>query len=99
MDLDSLAPLMQVKVPILFVLGDSDPWIPVSRTVARLATASQQNAHLSYVVVPNANHLMMTPPAREQMTDASPAALAVEQPQAVAYFMILAAWLERNVIN
>jgi hypothetical protein len=40
----------------------------------------------------------MTPPAREQMTDASPAALAVEQPEAPAYFMILAAWLERNVI-
>jgi pimeloyl-ACP methyl ester carboxylesterase len=98
MDLDSFAALLRVKVPILFVLGDSDPWIPVSRTVALLATASAKNVRLSYVVVPNANHLMMTPPAREQMTDASPAALAVEQPEVPAYFMILAAWLERNVI-
>lgn len=99
MDLDSFAALSQVKVPILFILGDSDPWIPVSRTVALLATASAKNARLSYAVVPNANHLMMTPPAHEQMSDASPASLAVERPEAVAYFMILAAWLERNVIR
>ena len=99
MNLDSFSAVLRVKAPILFLLGDSDPWIPVSRTVALLAAASAKNPRLSYEVVPNANHLMMTPPAHEQMTDASPAALAVEQPEAVAYFMILAAWLERNVIR
>jgi uncharacterized protein len=96
MDLDSFSAVLRVKVPMLFILGDADPWIPVSRTVALLAAASAKNALLSYAVVPNANHLMMAPPAHEQMTDASPAALAVEQPENAAYFMIMAGWLERH---
>jgi fermentation-respiration switch protein FrsA (DUF1100 family) len=97
MDLDSFAAVLRVRVPILFILGDSDPWIPVSRTVALLRTASAKSALLSYAVVPNANHLMMTPPAHEQMSDAGSAAVAVEKPEAAAYFMILAAWLERAI--
>lgn len=99
MDLDSFAAVLRVNVPMLFILGDSDPWIPVSRTVGLLQTAMKQNSHVRYVIVPNANHLMMTPPLHEQMSDAGPAAIAVERPQAVGYFTILAAWLQQNVIS
>lgn len=96
MDLDSVAAVSRVHVPILFILGDSDPWIPVARTVDLLRSVSSKNRDVNYVVVPSANHLMMTPPARERMDDAKASAVAVEQPQAVAYFMILAAWLQRE---
>lgn len=99
MDLDSFAAVLRVNVPMLFILGDSDPWIPVSRTVDLLRAASNKNPHVRYAVVPNANHLMMVPPADEQMTDAGAAAVAAEQPQAAAYFMILAAWLQQTGLN
>jgi uncharacterized protein len=98
MDLDSLTAVLQVKAPMLFILGDADPWIPVARTVDLLQAAARKNPLVHYVVVPNANHVMMPPPAHEQMSDAAPAAVAVERPQSVAYFMILAAWLQQNVV-
>jgi hypothetical protein len=99
MDLDSVAAVLRVNAPTLFILGDADPWIPVSRTVRLLESASKKNPLVGYVVVPNANHLMMTPPAHEQMSDAGPAAVAVERPEAVGYFMILAGWLQQDVIS
>jgi len=83
---------------MLFILGDSDPWIPVSRTVALLQAASKSNSHVRFAVVPGANHLMISPPAHERMTDAGPAAVAVEKPNATAYFMILAAWLQHTAL-
>ncbi len=99
MDVDSVASLSQVKVPTLFLLGDSDPWIPVQRTTELLRAASKKQPLLSYAVVADANHLMMIPPAKERMSDASPAEVAVERPQAPAYFLILAAWLQKNVLD
>jgi pimeloyl-ACP methyl ester carboxylesterase len=98
MDVDFLASLERLKIPVLFIFGDSDPWIPVSSTVGLLRDAPKTNPLLDYAVVPNANHLMMIPPAHEQMTDAGPAQVAVEQAQSPAYFMLLAAWLQRTVI-
>jgi dienelactone hydrolase len=99
MDLDSFAAVLRVNVPMLFILGDSDPWIPVSRTVDLLRAASKKDPCVHYAVVPSANHLMMTPPKHERMSDAGPAAVAVEKPDAVAYFMSLTAWLQQNVIS
>lgn len=98
MDVDSLAALRRVNVPVLFLLGDSDPWIPVSKTVDMLRALSHAKRNLQYAVVPHANHLMMTPPAREQMNDANPDQVAIDRPQAAAYFMILAQWLQEHVL-
>lgn len=97
MDIDAFAAVERVKIPLLFVLGSADPWIPVDDTVARLRTVAQTRPLLQYVVVPNANHLMMTPPAHETMNDADPKAVATEQPQSPTYFMVLASWLEHTL--
>lgn len=96
MDVDFFAAVGRVNVPILFILGDRDPWIPVSATVRQLQTLRAMHPRLDYVVVPNANHLMMTPAAHEQMNDATPAAIATEKPDSTAYFMILGDWLSRT---
>ncbi len=93
MDLDPFATVEQIKIPLLFILGSEDPWIPVRQTVARLGDVAKTHSNLQYVVVPDANHLMMTPPANEQMNDADPHQVAVEMPQSPTYFMLLAAWL------
>ncbi len=99
MDKDPIAAVAQVEVPTLFILGGDDPWIPVALTVERLRALAQRNPRVAYVVVPNANHLMMTPPARrsETMSDADPKAVLVEAPESPAYFMLLAAWLQRQL--
>lgn len=76
MDIDSFAAVARIRIPILFLLGDSDPWIPVSGTVALLHRVASTEPLLRYVVVPHANHLMMTPPARERMDDAQAAGIA-----------------------
>jgi uncharacterized protein len=95
MDIDSFAAVERVKIPMLFILGSADPWIPAEQTAERLRIVGQTHPLLQYVVVPGANHLMMTPPARETMSDADPNAVATERPQSSAYFMILASWLQR----
>jgi hypothetical protein len=84
-----------VKIPILFILGAEDPWIPVADTVTHLREVGQTHPLLRYVVVPNADHLMMLPPVPERMDDADPKMVASEAPNSAAYFMLLSAWLQR----
>ncbi len=90
MDLDPFATVQQIKIPILFILGSEDPWIPVRQTVARLQEAARTHSNLQFAVIPDTNHLMMTPSSNEQMNDADPNQIAVETPQSSAYFMLLA---------
>jgi pimeloyl-ACP methyl ester carboxylesterase len=94
MDLDPFATVEHITIPVLFILGSEDPWIPVRQTAERLRDAAKTHSNLQYVVVPDANHLMMTPPANERMNDADPRQVALETPQSAAYFMLLATWLK-----
>ncbi|HEX9159958.1 MAG TPA: alpha/beta hydrolase [Rhizomicrobium sp.] len=96
MDIDSFGAVAQVKIPILYILGGEDPWIPVTETLARLRTLSATRPNLSFAVVPRANHLMIETP-NETMNDADPAEIATEAPQSPVYFMLLASWLERTL--
>jgi hypothetical protein len=96
MDIDSFAAVAQVKVPIFYILGGEDPWIPAAQTVARLRELTPTHPLLQYAVIPRANHLMMEP-VQEKMDDASPAQIAVNVPQSPAYFMLLASWLEKTL--
>jgi uncharacterized protein len=97
MDVNFFAAVEQVKIPMLFILGGEDPWIPVSATVGRLRAIAATHSRLEFAVVPNANHLMMIPPAREQMNDADPRQVAVEKPDVTGYFTLLGSWLSRVV--
>lgn len=96
MDIDSFAAVAQVKIPVLYILGGEDPWIPVTPTVERLRELAPTHPLLQFAVVPHASHLMMEV-AHETMDDASPAQVAAEQPQSPAYFMLLASWLEKTL--
>jgi hypothetical protein len=96
MDIDSFAAVAKVRIPILYILGGEDPWIPVATTVVRLGELAPTHPRLQFAVVPRANHLM-TETAHEAMDDASPAKIATEMPQSPAYFMLLASWLEKTL--
>ncbi len=95
MDDDPLAAVRGVKIPMLFVLASNDPWIAVRQTEAKLRDVCATHPNMSYVVIPDANHLMMRPPVPERMEDASPQAVRSEMPNSPVYFMVLASWLTR----
>ena len=93
MDDDPMVAVKKITIPTLFILGSSDPWIPVEQTATslRIPTATHPNIH--YAVIPNTNHLMMMPPVPERMEDATAQAVMTEFPTSSAYFMVLASWL------
>jgi uncharacterized protein len=97
MDDDPMAAVKQVRIPMLFILGSLDPWIPVAQTVAALRDVTKTNHNISFCVIPNVNHLMMKPPDPERMADASPDAVKTEVPDSPVYFMELASWLAREL--
>lgn len=99
MDDDPIAAVNAVKIPMFFILGSSDPWIPVTQTVASLQKVAAAHRNITYAVVPNANHLMMSPPDPERMDDATPQAVNTEMPQSPAYFMMLGSWLTRTLLT
>lgn len=99
MDDDPMKWVRRVRIPMFFILGAADPWIPVQASAARLAEISKAQPSIAYVVVPNANHLMMFPPAHETMNDADPAQVAKEEPESPAYFFLLSSWLERAALE
>ncbi len=97
MDDNPMTAVEQVKIPMLFILGSSDPWIPVVQTVASLRSVAATHDNIAYAVIPNANHLMMVPPVPERMADAAPEAIKTETPQSPAYFMTLSSWITRTL--
>jgi dienelactone hydrolase len=93
MDDDPLAAIAGVRVPILLIFGGADPWIPVAATLARLNALAPSHPNIAYDVVANADHEMTFDSHEAMASDAK--ALATAAPEAPAYFMLLAAWLER----
>jgi dipeptidyl aminopeptidase/acylaminoacyl peptidase len=95
LDDDPLAAALKVRVPVLFLYGDSDPWVPVARSVERLRSLSSQHPNIDYAVVADANHEMMFPVDDKMEVDVNATRKAA--PQAPTYFMILGSWLSRRV--
>ena len=95
LDDDPLAAALKVKVPVLFLYGDSDPWVPVARSVERLRSLSSQHPNIDCAVVADANHEMMFPVNDKMEVDVNATRKAA--PQAPTYFMILGSWLSRRV--
>ena len=93
MDDDPFTAVNKVKIPMLFILGSNDPWIPIKQTEAKLSAVRAAHPKIGYIVIPDVNHLMMPPPVPERMEDASPAAVQTETPDSAAYFMVLSNWL------
>jgi dipeptidyl aminopeptidase/acylaminoacyl peptidase len=91
MDHDPVATVRRLKVPLLFIYGGSDPWVPVQQSVKQLRLLANQRPNIQYVVVPNANHEMMFVEHQTMAFDEK--ATKGIAPQAPEYFMVLASWL------
>ena len=86
---DPIAVVRRVKVPLLFIYGGSDPWVPVEPSVKQLRVLANQQPNIRYVVVPKANHEMMFV---EHDTMAF-GEKTMNAPEAPEYFMLMASWL------
>jgi uncharacterized protein len=94
MDEDPIAAVRKVEIPLLFIYGGSDPWIPVAQSVQQLRSLTTQQHNIQYAVVPNANHEMMY---LEHDTMAFGEKTMNERaPQAPEYFMVMSSWLCRQ---
>ena len=89
MDDDPFVAASRVKVPLLFIYGDSDPWVPVAKTLEKLQLLAGIQHNFEYFVVPDANHEMISP-VGERMDVSS------ESPQAASYFILMGSWLSRQ---
>lgn len=94
MDDDPEAAVLKVKVPLLFIYGDSDPWIPVEESVKRLQALQQTKHNFEYFIVRDADHEMMFPVHETMEVDA--ATIRHDAPQAPAYFLMLGSWLTQH---
>jgi uncharacterized protein len=95
MDDDPTVTLRAVRVPLLVLYGDSDPWIPVAKSIARLRSIGDRMTNLTYAVVVNANHEMMFPMNETMQVDEK--TVRNNAPQAPEYFMLLGSWLSRHL--
>lgn len=97
MNFDPLSAIERLHVPVLFIFGGSDPWIPVDASVARLQRLVTTHPNIEYAVVAKASHEMMIVSRPTMATDAH--SLAIFAPDAPAYFTRLASWLSRTVLG
>lgn len=95
MDYDPLQIAGGVHVPVLFIYGGADPWIPVARSVQRLQTLTKRHPNLEYRIIAGADHTMMLPKRVTMAFDQK--TLLNEAPAAPAYFMVLASWIQQRV--
>jgi uncharacterized protein len=97
MDDDPVAAVLKAKVPLLFVYGGSDPWVPVARSMERLKALSGQVHNMESAIIANANHELMFPVKETMQEDADTS--RNDAPQAPTYFMLLGSWLSRQFPN
>jgi pimeloyl-ACP methyl ester carboxylesterase len=95
LDDDPVSAVRGAGVPLLFLYGDSDPWVPVARSIERLQSLTSELHNVEYAVVPGANHEMMSPVNETMQIDQN--TIRNDAPQAASYFMLLSSWLSRHV--
>jgi len=97
MDDDPVAAVLKVNLPLLFLYGGSDPWIPVAQSMERLRALSSQIHDIEIRVIANANHELMFPVKETMQEDADTNRNAA--PQSATYFILLGSWLSRHFPN
>jgi len=97
MEDDPVAAVRKAKVPLLFVYGGSDPWVPVAQSMQRLKALSGQRQNIESVVIANANHELMFPVKETMGVEAD--TQGKDAPQSPTYFMLLGSWLSRRFPN
>lgn len=58
MDFDPLPIIQRVDVPVLLLYGESDPWVPVERSIARWTEFAPKNVTIRQIK--DANHFMIS---------------------------------------
>jgi hypothetical protein len=96
-DDDPIAAVRKTKVPLLFIYGDSDPWVPVAQSIERIQSLTREQYNIDYAVVARANHEMMFPVNETMQIDQN--TIRSDEPQAPAYFMLLESWLCHHVLK
>jgi len=96
MDTDPLVAIRKIKVPLLFLYGGADPWVPVAQSVDQLRILAAERPRITYAVVPDASHEMMFRTQEKMEYDA--ASLSQGYPQSPEYFMVMASWLTRVAV-
>jgi len=97
MDDDPVAAVLKAKVPLLFLYGGSDPWVPVAQSMQRLKELSGQLHNIESAIITNANHELMFPVKETMQVDAD--TNRNDAPQSPTYFIILGSWLSRRFPN
>jgi dipeptidyl aminopeptidase/acylaminoacyl peptidase len=97
MDDDPVAAVLKAKVPLLFLYGGSDPWVPVAQSMERLKALSSQIHDIEIGVIANANHELMFTVKETMQVDAE--TNRNDAPQSSTYFILLGSWLSRHFPN
>ncbi|HZW93260.1 MAG TPA: alpha/beta fold hydrolase [Candidatus Eremiobacteraceae bacterium] len=97
MDADPVEAVLKAKVPLLFLYGGADPWVPVAQSMERLKALSSQIHDIEIGVIPNANHELMFPVKETMQVDAE--TNRNDAPQSATYFILLGSWLSRHFPN
>jgi uncharacterized protein len=97
MDDDPEAAVRKTKVPLLFLYGGADPWIPVAQSMQRLKALSGQLHNIESAIIANANHELMFPLKETMQVDAETNRNGA--PQSPTYFILLGSWLTRRFPN
>jgi fermentation-respiration switch protein FrsA (DUF1100 family) len=97
MDDDPVAAVVKAKVPLLFIYGGSDPWVPVSQSMDRIRALRSQRPDIESRVIANANHELMFPVKETMQVDAD--TNLNDAPQSPAYFILLGSWLSLHLSN
>jgi len=95
MDYDPIPAVRSARVPLLFIYGGADPWVPVAESVKQLDGLSKQQKNIRFAVLGDANHEMMFQAKETMAFDAK--ATAENAPQAAAYFMLVSSWLTQHL--
>ena len=92
---DPLREAREARVPVLFIYGGADPWVPVTESIARLQTLMPEHPNFEYHVIAGADHSMNLHDKDPMAFDE--ASLKSTAPDAPEYFVVLADWLARHV--
>ena len=94
MDLDPMQAVKGAHVPLLFIYGGADPWVPVEESARSLQSLMQKRHDIEVHVIAGINHAMAINPHETMSFDK--ASLLSEHPESPAYFFILGNWLSRH---
>jgi uncharacterized protein len=94
MDDDPFVAATKVKVPLLFIYGDTDPWVPVAQSLEKLKRLAVMQHNFEYAVIPGANHEMASPVGDRMGVGSN--SDRDDVPQVPSYFMLMGSWLCRH---